>query len=98
VEEVINDPDADLDLTEKRVFFEAYGSIAGEAAVPTLKGLVMGRGLMKARCDSDTRACATMALGRVGTRSARLILQKIAQDRDAVVRTAAVRALQAGGA
>lgn len=98
VEEVIHDRDADLDLTEKRVFFEAYGSIAGEAAVPTLKDLVLGRGLMRARCDSDTRACATMALGRVGTRSARLILQKIAQDRDVVVRTAAVRALQSGGA
>ena len=98
VEEVILNRDADLDLTEKRAFFEAYGSIAGEAAVPTLKGLVMGGGLMRVRCDSDTRACATLALGRVGTRSARLILQKVAEDRDVVVRTAAARALQSGGA
>lgn len=98
VEEVIQDRDADLDLTEKRAFFEAYGSIAGEAAVPTLKALIMGGGLLKAGSDSDTRACATMALGRVGTRSARLILQKVAQDRDVVVRTAAARALQSGGA
>ena len=93
VEEVILDRDADLDLTERRAFFEAYGSIAGEVAVPTLKALIMGGGLIRGRRDSDTRACATMALGRVGTRSARLILQKVAKDRDVVVRTAAARAL-----
>ena len=51
----------------------------------------MGRG------DSDTRACATVALGHVGTRSARLILQKAAEDRDVVVRTAAARALRQEG-
>ena len=98
VEEVILNRDVDLDLTEKRAFFEAYGSIAGEVGVPTLKGLVMGGGWMRGRCDSDTRACATLALGRVGTRSARLILQKVAEDRDVVVRTAAARALQSGDA
>lgn len=98
VEEVILDRNAESDLTERRAFFEAYGSIAGEAAVPTLKTLIMGGGLGRGRGDSDTRACATLALGRVGTRSARLILQKVAKDRDVVVRTAAARALQTGGA
>ena len=98
IEEVILDQDADLDLTERRAFFEAYGRIAGEVGVPTLKGLIMGGGLLRGRRDSDTRACATMALGRIGTHSARLILQKVAKDRDVVVRTAAARALQSGGA
>ena len=98
IEEVILDQDADLDLTERRAFFEAYGRIAGEVGVPTLKDLIMGGGLLRARRDSDTRACATMALGRIGTHSARLILQKVAKDRDVVVRTAAARALQSEGA
>ena len=98
IEEVILDQDADLDLTERRAFFEAYGRIAGEVGVPTLKDLIMGGGLLRGRRDSDTRACATMALGRIGTRSARLILQKVAKDRDVVVRTAAARALQPEGA
>ena len=94
VEEVIHDRSAALDLTEKKAFFEAYGSIAGDAAVPTLKTFILGGGFGKGRRDSDTRACATLALGRIGTRSARLILQKVAKDRDVVVRTAAARALQ----
>ena len=83
-----------LDLTEKRAFFEAYGSIAGEAAVRTLKTLIFGGSLGRGRGDPDTRACATLALGRVGTRSARLILQEVTGDRDVVVRTAAARALR----
>ncbi len=98
VEKVILDRDAELDLTERKAFFEAYGSIAGEAAVSTLKALVLGGSFGKGRGDSDTRACATLALARVGTRSARLILQKAAKDRDVVVRTAAARALQPGRA
>ena len=97
VEEVILNRDADLDLTEKRAFFEAYGSIAGDAAVPTLKTLILGGSFGRGRGDSDTRACATLALGQVGTRSARLILQKVAEDSDVVVRTAAARALQLEG-
>ena len=94
VEEVIRNPNATLDLTERRAFFEAYGSIAGEAALPTLKVLVLGGGFGRGRSDSNTRACATLALGRVGTRSARVILQKIAEDRDVVVRTLAARELR----
>ena len=83
-----------LDLTEKRAFFEAYGSIAGEAAVPTLKTLILGGSLGRGRGDPDTRACATLALGHVGTRSARLILQEVIVDRDVLVRTAAAQALR----
>ena len=74
-----------------------WKSIAGEAAVPTLKVLVQGGSFGRGRGDSDTRACATVALGRVGTRSARLILQKVAEDQDVVVRTAAARALRQEG-
>ena len=94
IEAVVRNRKGELDLTERRAFFEAYGSIAGEAAVPTLKTLVLGGSLGRGRGDSDTRACATLALGHVGTRSARLILQKVIEDRDVVVRAAAARALR----
>ena len=94
IESVVLNREGDSDLTEQRAFFEAYGSIAGEAAVPTLKTLIFGGGLGRGRGDSDTRACATLALGRVGTRSARVILQKVSEDRDVVVRQAAARALR----
>jgi len=94
IEAVVHSRNGELDLTERRAFFEAYGSIAGEAAVPTLKTLLLGGSLGRGRGDSDTRACATLALGHVGTRSARLILQKVIEDRDVVVRAAAARALR----
>jgi len=94
IESVVLNREGGLDLTEQRAFFEAYGSIAGEAAVPTLKTLIFGAGLGRRRGDFDTRACATLALGRVGTRSARVILQKVTEDRDVVVRQAAARALR----
>jgi HEAT repeat protein len=94
VEAVVLNPNGTSGLTERRAFFEAYGSIAGESAVPALKVLILGGGFGRGRGDSDTRACATLALGRVGTRSARLILQKVAEDQDVVVRTAAARALR----
>ena len=94
IEEMVLKRRGELDLTEQRAFFEAYGNIAGEAAVPALKTLIFGGGLGRGKGDSDTRACATLALGHVGTRSARVILQKVREDRDVVVRTAAARALR----
>ena len=64
---------------------------------PDYDVVILGGGLGRGRADSDTRACATLALGQVGTRSARLILQKAAEDRDVVVRTVAASLLQADG-
>ena len=94
VEETVLQRDATLDLTERRAFFEAYGSLAGESGVPSLRSLLLGRKWRMGRADSDTRACAAMALGRVGSRSLRRILRRAVEDRDPVVRTAASRALQ----
>ena len=91
---VLGDEMREGDLTERRAFFEAYGTIGGEGVVDKLKTLLLGKGFGRGRADPDTRACAAMALGRVESRSARELLRKAVKDRDPIVRTAAARALQ----
>ena len=80
------------ELTERRAFFQAYGTIAGESGVSNLKNILVHR-TFRQSVDSDTRACAALALGRVSSQSARGALQRATKDRDLVVRSAALRAL-----
>jgi len=84
----------DLDLTEKMAFFEAYGGIAGATAIPTLQSMLLSRGLLGYKAGPDTRACAAVALGRIRTPEARAVLQKVADDKELVVRQAVSRALR----
>ncbi len=84
----------EMDLTEKMAFFEAYGSIAGTAALKALTGLLLPRGLLKLKEPSETRACAAIALGRIRGPEARDVLQRAADDKDLVVRNAVNRALR----
>ncbi len=84
----------DMDLTEKRAFFEAYGAIAGAAGVKTLGTLLEGRGLLRAKEKPETRACAALALGRVRTTEARALLERAASDKDLIVRNAVNHALR----
>ncbi len=90
----------DADLTEKMSFFEAYGALGGESGIATLEKLLVGKGGLLARKeDPETRACAAMALGKMRTPAARDILQKVAHDKEALVRNAVSRALrEVGGA
>lgn len=95
IEAVVNAKDVDdRDLTERMAFFEAYGAIAGASAVETLRGLLWPRGFLRARVAPDTRACAAVALGRIRTPEAREALQKCADDKELVVRTAVTKALR----
>jgi hypothetical protein len=88
----------DADLTEKMTFFEAYGALAGTNGIPVLeKILVVKGGLLSRKEDPETRACAAMALGRIRSPAAREILQKVAQDKEALVRNAVSRALREVG-
>ena len=80
------------DLTEKMTFFEAYGTLVGGAGVGTLSRM-LAKGLLR-REDPETRACAAMALGRIKTAEAREILERMAQDKDPLVRNAVNRALR----
>jgi HEAT repeat protein len=86
------------DLTEKMAFFEAYGAMCGDGGVPFLDGLLNSKGLFGKKEDAELRACAAVALGRVGTTKARDSLQRaLADEKDAVVRNAVNRAMKAGG-
>jgi hypothetical protein len=87
------------DLTEKMAFFEAYGAMCGDGGVAFLDGLLNGKGLFGKREDAELRACAAVALGRIGTAKARESLQKgLVDEKDVVVRNAVNRAMKGGGA
>ena len=87
----------DADLTERMAFFEAYGAVAGDAAVALCDGILNGRGFLGRREDDELRACAAMALGRIGSPRALEALRKAAGEKDVVVRNAVTRALRGPG-
>lgn len=88
----------ETDLNEKKLCFEVFGFIAGEEGVSYLKPLLLGKGrLWKRLAASETRACAALALGTIGTHAARLVLQKAKKDKDPVVRNAVARVLRGEG-
>jgi hypothetical protein len=84
----------DADLTEKMAVFEAYGSLCGVGGVPALDAMLNGKSMFGRREDSELRACAAVALGRVGTAEAQTALRQAANEKDVVVRNAVARALR----
>jgi hypothetical protein len=88
----------DADLTEKMAVFEAYGALCGEDGVAPLDALLHGKSLFGRREDSELRACAAVALGRVNTPRAQESLRRAANEKDVVVRNAVNRALRGGSA
>lgn len=83
-----------LDMSEKKAFFEAYGAIAGGSGIKLLSGMLEGRGLLRMKESPEVRACAALALGRVGTAGAREVLARAQNDKDLVVRNAVKQALR----
>lgn len=80
--------------TEKTAVFDAFGTICGDAGVPTLDALLNARSLLGPRESTEMRACAARALGLVGTRLAAEALRKSVDAKDAVVRNEVSRALR----
>ncbi|HEV7992402.1 MAG TPA: HEAT repeat domain-containing protein, partial [Gemmatimonadaceae bacterium] len=87
----------DADLSEKMAVFEAYGTLCGEGGVAALDATLNGKSLFGRRDDPELRACAAVALGRVGTASASEALRRAANEKDVVVRNAVARALRGTG-
>ncbi|MEY4608647.1 MAG: hypothetical protein RL625_864 [Gemmatimonadota bacterium] len=86
------------DRIERVTAFECYGLHCGDAGVPWLSELLVGKGRFLVRKGpSELRACAAIALGRVGTSAAQATLRAVANDADFVVRSAVGRALREGG-
>jgi HEAT repeat protein len=83
----------DADLTEKIAFFEAYGAVATADSVAVLDRMLNGRKLF-GRESPEMRACAAMALGRVGSPAARAALQRSSGESNPIVRNAVMKALR----
>jgi HEAT repeat protein len=88
----------DLDMSEKKAFFEAYGAIAGPSGIKLLGSMLGGRGLLRMKESPEVRACAALALGRIGTAEARQLLEAAQDDKELVVRNAVKQALREGAA
>jgi hypothetical protein len=84
----------EADLTEKMAFFEAYGLMCGDGGIAFLDEILNGKSIFGKREDPELRACAAMALGRVGSAKAREALQKASGEKDIVVRNAVGRAIR----
>jgi HEAT repeat protein len=87
----------DADLTEKTALFEAYGILAGAAGISRLAPLLQPKGFMKRKEDPEIRACAAMALGKIGTPEARKVLESMTKDKDPLLRNAVNKALREMG-
>jgi HEAT repeat protein len=88
----------DSNLTEKMAFFEAYGLLARDAGITLLDGLLNAKGFMGKKDDSEIRACAAMALGKINTPKAMDSLNRAAGEKDVIVRNAVSRAIRGGTA
>jgi HEAT repeat protein len=87
----------DADLTEKMACFETFGLLARDDGIEQLAGLLSGRSLVfRRRIDPEVRACAAMALGKIGTPKALAVLRGAIEDKDVRVRSAINRALREG--
>jgi HEAT repeat protein len=84
----------EADLTEKMAFFEAFGALGGDSGVEFLDSVLNGKGFLGRREDSELRACAAIALGRISTPKAASVLRKASSEKDVVVRNAVNRALR----
>jgi HEAT repeat protein len=85
-------------LTEKMAFFEAYGILAGDAGVALLDPLLNAKGFMGKKDDSEMRACAAVALGKINSQKAMDSLNRAAGEKDVIVRNAVSRAIRGSSA
>jgi len=85
------------DISEKIAVFESYGMLQDPEAYDLLDALLNGRGLFGRRESGEMRACAALALGKIGGPDSREILEKAAGDADPVVRSAVSRAMRGEG-
>ena len=83
------------DVTEKVAFFESFGMLAGEEAIPFLDQILNGRGLLRRREPAEIRAGAALGLGMIVGAQAAEALERASGDDDPVVRSAVVRARRA---
>ena len=81
-------------LSEKMAFFEAFGAMCGDGGIALLDGILNSKGGLGNRTDPELRACAALALGKIGSSKATESLRKAAGEKDVIVRNAVGRALR----
>ncbi len=84
----------EADLTEKIAFFEAFGAVGNAESVAMLDRLLNGKNVLRRKEAPQLRACAALALGRMGTPAARGALARAAGDEEPIVRNAVAQALK----
>ncbi len=84
-------------LAEKKPFFEAYGMFCGNAGVGSLYQMLNAKRMFRRKDDPETRACAALALGKIGTPDARAALEKAKGVKDPLVKNAVGSALREMG-
>jgi HEAT repeat protein len=84
----------DADLTEKIAFFEAFGSVANAESVAMLDKLLNGKNVLRQKQSPEIRACAAMALGKVGSPASRASLERAKEETNPMVRNAVLKALR----
>ncbi|MEX2284028.1 MAG: HEAT repeat domain-containing protein [Gemmatimonadota bacterium] len=82
----------DADLTEKIAFFEAFGAVANAESVTMLDRMLNGKNLLRQKQPPELRACAAMALGRVGSPASRAALERASDEQHPMVRNAVLKA------
>ena len=85
-------------LTEKMAFFETYGLLSGETGVALLDGILNAKGFMGQKDDSEFRACAAMALGKINSQKASDSLNRATGEKDVIVRNAVSKAIRGASA
>jgi hypothetical protein len=83
-------------LAEKMAFFESFGILCGDAGVEFLDSILNARKFLGKRESGELRACAAVALGKIGSSDAMASLQRSANDSDVIVRNAVSRAVRGG--
>jgi HEAT repeat protein len=84
----------ELERAEKRLFFEAYASVAGPAGLALLVDILEPKGMFRRKESPETRTCATYAIAKIKTTEAHEILDRASHDKELSVRNAAARALR----
>ena len=76
-------------------FFESYGTLCGDAGVEFLEMMLKAGGFSANARASEVRACAVVALGKIGT-PCRRGPSELGADSDVIVRNAVSRVLRGG--
>ena len=80
-------------LTERRLLYEAYGSLGGDAVVEDL-GRRLGRRSLFRKVDPEEAACVLIALGATGSPHARSLIEEAAAAKHPLIQRTAFEVLQ----